>query len=282
MTLKRTYIFLFLFGLLLASFRLPYDLKPAKILQQMNDSIKAVKTLRARISALERVETTFHTAISEIKLQTHPRKLYFKNPSQKIEILYNAGKFNNKALVKPNAFPYVSLQLDPTGSLMRKNRHYTIHELGFEFVGIAIALTISKDKEGINNFKYYGKVQKNGYTCYLVEYENKNYGYVDYITGEKETVSYIASKLTVNDYLVRYKNDLLNEYGYIKKGRVLKVPNLFCKKATLYIDEKTMLPLVVSLSDDAGMFENYEFTKLEINKGIKEEEFSKDYKDYHF
>ncbi|MBI2722315.1 MAG: DUF1571 domain-containing protein [Bacteroidetes bacterium] len=257
-------------------------MKALKVLQQMNDSIKAIKWVRAHIASLERVETTFKTSNSEIKLQTHPRRLYFKNATQKIEVLYNWGVLNNKALVKINSFPYVTLQLDPTGNLMRKNQHYTIHELGFEFVGESIARAISKDKDGLTNFKYHGKVLKNGYNCHLIEYENKNYAYVDYTVGEKETAGSIASKLVVNEYLLRYKNELLNDYGYLKKGMILKVPTLFCKKATLFVDDKMLVPVVVSLSDDIGIFENYEFSKIEIDKPIKGEEFSRNYKDYNF
>ena len=265
-----------------SAFRKNTDLKPVKILSQMNDSIKNIRLLRVNIAAVERLETGYSQAFSEIKLQTHPRRIYFKNPLKKLEILFNSGKSNNKALVRPNSFPFFSLHLDPNGNLMRKNQHYTIHEVGFEFVGKAIALTISKDKEGLGNFKYSGKGSKNGYNCHIVEYENKNFSYVDYVVGEKETVSYIASKLIVNDYLIRFKNDLLNDYGYVKKGRILKVPNLYCKKAVIFVDEKLFLPVVVNLSDDVGIFENYEFTKIEINKPISEEEFSKGYKDYNF
>ncbi len=282
MNIKIKYLSVFIGFLVFTSFEAVHDLKPAKILSQMNDSIKNIKTLRVTISALERLETGFSKANSEIKLQVNPRKLYFKNTIKKIEILYNTGKFNNKALVKPNAFPYFTLALDPTGNLIRKNQHYTINELGFEFVGKAISFAISKDKEGLNNFKNYGKVVKNGFNCYLIEYENKNFDYVSYTVGEKETVSSIAAKFVVNDYLIRFKNDLLNEYGYLKRGKVIKLPNLYCKKATLYIDEKLMLPVVVSISDDVGVFENYEFLKIEINKTIKEEEFSRNYKDYNF
>jgi hypothetical protein len=276
------YIFALISLIALFSFNGFKDVKPVKILSQMNDSIKNIKTVRVNISAVERQVTGFNIANSEIKLQVNPRRLYFKNTAKKIEILYNAGKMNNKALVKPNSFPFFKLTLDPTGNLMRKNQHYTINEMGFEFVGKAVSLTISKDKEGLNNFKYYGKSSKNGYSCYLIEYENKNFGYVDYTVGEKETVSYISTKLCVNDYLVRFKNSLLNDYDYVKPGKILKVPNLFCKKAIVYIDEKLMLPVAVSLSDDVGIFESYEFTKIDLNKPIKDEEFSKNYKDYHF
>jgi hypothetical protein len=268
--------------LLIFSFRPSGDIKPAKLLQQMHDSIKNISTLRMNISALERDVTSYRTAQSQIKLQTNPRKLYFINPPKKIEILYYQGRLNNKALVKTNSFPFVTLTLDPYGNLMRKNQHYTIHELGMELVSRALALAMNKDKDALNNFRCPGKTSKNGYSCYMVEYEAKNFSYTDYVVQADETVSSLAAKLSVNEYLVRYKNQLLNNYDYLKKGKTIKVPLFFCKKAVVYIDEKTMLPVSAALYDENGIFENYDFSKIEVNKTIKEEEFSKDYKDYHF
>lgn len=264
------------------SFRFKNEVKPAHILHQMLDSIKNVKTLRIKVKSLERIEKKFLSANSEIKLQTQPRKVYFQNKFKKLEILYNSEKFGTKAVVKPHVFPYITLTLDPTGNIMRKNQHYTINELGYGFIGISVALTIKKDKDGINNFTYHGKYMKEGYNCYFLEYENKSYAYTDYIVSERETATSIAYKLCVNDYLLRYKNDLLNDFGYLKKGTVLKVPTLYCKKAVLYIDDKMLLPVSLSLYDDEGIFESYDFADIIINKPIKEEEFTKDYPGYGF
>lgn len=266
----------------LVSFRNKSEMKPAKILHQMYDSIKNIKTVRQKVTAIERINRTYVTATSEIKLQTHPRKVYFINKAKKLEILYDSEVSTHKAWVKPNVFPYMTISLDPSGNIMRKNQHYTIHELGYEFIGKSIALTILKDKEGFNNFTYHGKVNKNGYTCYFLEYENKSYSYTDYTVGDKETASIIAYKLCVNDYLLRNKNNLLNDFGFLKKGAVLKVPTLYCKRAILYIDEQLMLPVSISLYDEAGLFESYDYTMIQINSVIKPEEFTKEYKDYHF
>lgn len=258
------------------------DVKPAKILAHMFDTIKSIKTLRVHINATERTNAGFLTAQSEIKLQSAPRRLYFINREKKLEILYNPSETSNKALVKPHVFPYLTMSLDPTGNLMRKNQHYTINELGYEFIGTSMSLTLSKDKDGINNMKYIGVVAKNGYSCYLMQYENKNYEYTEYTVHAKETVSSIAIKLCVNDYLLRDKNNLLNDFGYLKKGKKLLVPTLYCKKAILYIDQKMYLPVSISLYDDKGLFENYDFYNIEINKHIKPEEFSRSYKEYKF
>ncbi len=250
------------------------------ILHQMLDSIKHVKTLRLHINAIERLGSTFSSASSEIKLRTNPRQLYFINRQKKLELLYVQNQNENKAIIKLNRLP--NLHLDPTGNMMRKNQHYTIHELGFEFIGQSIALTLAKDKQGLNNFSYKGKVKKFNYNCYLIQYENLDYTYVEYTVGNKETASSIASKLVVNDYLLRYKNDLLNDFGFLKKGTVLIVPKLYCKKAVLFIEEKHMLPIAVSLYDDIGLFESYEYPHMTVNQPIKDEEFSKNNKEYHF
>ena len=137
-------------------------------------------------------------------------------------------------------------------------------------------------KNGINNFSYKGTTHKNGYSCHLLEYENINYSYIDYTVQERETASSISSKLYVNDYLLRDKNDLLNDFGYLKKGSVLKVPNLYCKKAILFIDENTMLPISISLYDDSGLFESYDFSALQINKPFAENDFKRENKNYGF
>jgi outer membrane lipoprotein-sorting protein len=258
------------------------DPKIQKILHQMYDSIKNIKTLRQKVKALERIESKYTTANSEIKVLTHPKKIYFINPSKKLEVLYDSEVSVYKAYVKPNVFPYMTLSLDPTGNIMRKNQHYTILELGYEFIGKSIALTISKDKEGLRNFTYHGKVMKNGYNCHFLEYDNKSYAYTTYTVGEKETVSVIAYKLCVNDFLLRNKNNLLNEFGYLKKGTVLKVPTLYCKRAILYIDDKLYLPVAIHLYDDKGLFESYEYTDIEINKPFKPDEFKKENKEYGF
>lgn len=258
------------------------DHTPTRLLGAMYDSIQKVQTVRMKIYAVERVERKYLTANSEIKVQTKPRKVYFVNRARRIEVLYDGASGEPRALVKPNMFPYIPMLLDPAGSLMRKNQHYTIHELGFEFIGKSVALTIKKDKDGIANFRYHGRVKHNGYHCHLIEYENRNYGFVDYKVGEKESATYIAYKLCVNDYLLRYRNNLLNDFGYLKRGRILKVPSLYCRRAVIYLDEKMMLPVSISLYDDKGLFESYDFSEIEVNKPFRSDEFTRGYPDYDF
>jgi hypothetical protein len=252
-------------------------------ISQMLDSIKNIKTLRTNIKALERINKSFLSASSEIKVYTNPRKLYFINREKKLEVLYVTGEFNNKAVVKPHVFPYLTLTLDPRSNIMRKNQHYTIHELGFDFIGRTIGLVLSKEKENMaKSLTYLGKHERNGYSCHMVVYETKTFPYYEYTVGKKETVTSIAYKLNVNDYMLRVKNDLFNDFSYLKEGSKIQIPHMYCKKAILYLDELTMLPVSVSIYDDIGLFESYDFTNIKVNKPIEPEEFTKDYKDYGF
>ncbi len=257
--------------------------KAAQLIVSMIDSIKNIKTIRTNIKALERINNSYLSASSEIKVNVNPRKLYFVNKEKKLEILYVADVHNNKALVKPHVFPYFTLSLDPRGNIMRKNQHYTVNELGFDFIGRTIALVLSKEKENlIKSLTYVGMHERNGCMCYMVIYETKDFPYFEYVVKRKETVTSIALKLSVNDYMLRTKNNLFNDFGYLKEGSKILVPQMYCKKAILYLDEKTMLPVSVSIYDDIGLFESYDYTNIKINKPIDEKEFTKNYKDYNF
>ena len=254
-----------------------------KIIADMMDSVKNQRYVRFNLKAIERIESGFSMANSKVKLQCNPRKVYLINPEKRLEVLFNDGYLNNKCLVKPHVFPYFTLTLDPRGNLMRKNQHFTIHEIGFEFTVKTIAIALSKEKDQIaKHLTYMGKAEKNNMKCHLLIYENNAFSYFDHIVQAKETVATIANKYVVNDYMVRTKNDLYNDYSYLKIGSKVKIPNFYCKKAIFYVDEKTMLPISISIFDEVGLFESYDFTELEVNKTIPATEFTRNFKDYDF
>lgn len=257
--------------------------KDFKLITDMMDSVKKISYLRFNMKALERIEHGYSVASTKVKMQIHPKKSYLINPEKKLEVLYNEGALNNKCLVKPHVFPYFTLTLDPRGNLMRKNQHFTIHELGFDFIVKTIAMALSKEKDQVaKHLTYVGKTEKNKMNCYLMIYENTSFSYFEYVVQEKETISSIANKFIVSDYMIRSKNNLYDEHGFVKKGMKIKIPNFYCKKAVFCIDEKTMLPVSISIYDDIGLFENYEYFDIELNIPIPAKEFHRNYDGYKF
>ena len=256
---------------------------PIRIINQMHDSIAKIHSMRFHLYAKEKIGDTYLEAESDIKLSLNPKKIYFKNPQKKIEILFKEGQHENSALVYPNMFPYTSLYLDPTGSLMRKNQHYTIHELGYHFISRTIKSIVKKDPDNtIKNMHYSGKQNKAGINCLVITYQNEKFAYYDHVAGAQENVSLLAGKNLLSDYMIRNKNNLHSFYGYLKPGKIIRLPNAYCKKAVLYLNEKNFLPVAIDVYDENGLWESYIYSQVKINEPISETEFDRKNPAYRF
>ena len=78
-------------------------------------------------------------------------------------------------------------------------------------------------------------------------------------------------------------NPKLNDFfDILKKGQTLKVPNAYAKDVTLYVDQLYFLPVGVKVSDDKGLYEQYDYHFLQVNPKIDDAEFTKTFKGYRF
>jgi hypothetical protein len=254
-----------------------------EIIEQMLDSIRNVKTQRYHVKSTERVDKHLLFAESRIKINFHPKKIYFFNAAKNIEVLWAQGKNNGNAIVRSGAVPLMNFNLDPYGSLMRKDQHHTIFDLGFQYIGITIANTIVKaPKEFDRHFQYAGSVLFDNHDCHQIVINYPEYKYIEYVTAKGETVTSISQKLNTSDFKIRYINDLSSYFGAIKEGKKLLIPTPYANKAIVYIDKKTALPLSIKIYDEEGLFESYDFSNVIVNKPFADDEFLKSYKDYGF
>jgi hypothetical protein len=254
-----------------------------EIIQSMLDSIRNIRTQTCDVKAMERVDGHLLFAESHIKVNVSPRKIYFHNPEKGIEVLWVEGTNKGNASVHSRSVPLVNFDLDPYGSIMRKDQHHTVFELGSPYIGVTIANTIVKaPKDFDKHFAYAGTLTWNNHECYQILISYPEYKYVEYITKKGETVTSISQKMNTSDFKIRYKNDLGSYFGAIKEGKKLLIPVPYSNRAILFIDKKTFIPLNVKVYDEEGLFESYEFYNVKINPGFAANEFSKNYKDYGF
>ena len=258
------------------------NLSCREIIFQMLDSIKKIKTQRYDVKAVERVNGNLKLADSHIKLNINPWKVYFLSPKG-IEILWVQGSNNGDAIVHSSSLPFMNFNLDPYGSVMRKDQHHTIFDLGFPYIGSTIGNTIIKaPKDFDKHFAYAGTLIWNKTECYQIVITYPEYKYIEYTTGKGETVTSIAYKLNTSDYKIRYINELSSYYGTIKEGKKLFIPTPYSNKTIVYIDKKTFIPLSIKVYDEEGLYEAYEFYNVQINTTFAADEFSKNYKGYGF
>jgi len=259
------------------------NLSCREIVTYMLDSIKKIKTQRCDVKSTERSSTGLHIADSKIKINVNPRKIYFRNQKKGIELLWVYGTNKGNAIVRSSTLPFMNLDLDPYGSLMRKDQHHTIFDLGFHYIGTTIGNTLtSTPKDFDKHFVYAGTLIWNKIDCYQILVDYPEYKYIEYTAAKNETVTSIAYKFSTSDYKIRYKNDLSGYYGTIKEGKKLLIPVPYCNKTILYIDKKTFLPLSIKVYDEGGLYEAYEFYNIKLNTTFAANEFSKNYKEYGF
>ncbi len=258
------------------------DLTCNEIVTKCLKSIKEIKGLKYHLKITERGKKGFNFYESNVKFSRNPRLIYLYIKG--IEVLWLQGKNNGKALVKPNSFPYFNLNLDPMGNLMRQDQHHTLNEMGYDYFGSVIEYSKNKIGDKFDDyFKCLGEEKINGRNCYKIVIDNKDFSYVDYTIGDNESITSIARKFFIAEYMILDKNPKFKDYfDLLKKGQVIKIPTWYCKSVVLYIDKQYMVPVSITILDDKGLFEEYNYHYLQVNPTFEEGEFTKEYKDYKF
>ena len=252
-----------------------------ELINKVFESVDNVKTLRYNLQVNERIKGRMQHSESKVKLQVSPRKLYLNIKG--IEVLWTQGTNNGQALVNPNSFPYINLNLDPYGSLMRKDQHHTIHEMGFLYLADILKDGMKKSGVGLDkNFKILGDELCQDRPCYQLAITFPDFAWIPYTVKNGENIITIARKLRLSEYMILENNPKISGYNDVKEGQVIQVPNAYAKLTLLLIDKEFMVPVSSKIFDDKGVFEMYEYHNLQINPIIAPEEFTRNYKGYHF
>lgn len=252
-----------------------------ELIDRIFDAIDNVKTLKYSLQCNERIKGRMQHTESKVKLQINPRKLYLN--IRGVEVLWVQGANNGEALVNPNAFPYINLNLDTYGSLMRKDQHHTIHEMGYLYLADILKDGLRRSGDNLDKFfKVLGEEKYNGRDCYKLSIAFPDFAWGNYTVKKGENITSIARKLHVSEYMVLENNPKLSSYNDVKEGQVIRVPNAYAKLTLLLIDKEYLLPVNNKVFDDKGLYETYEYYDLQVNPTIAPEEFTKNYKGYHF
>ncbi len=258
------------------------NLDAKTIATKMVKAIKDVERLKYNLKITERGRKGYNHYESAVKLNRKPRMLYIYIKG--IEVLWTTGTNNGKALVKPNSFPYINLNLDPMGSLMRQDQHHTVNEMGFDYFGSIIEYSAAKLGDKVDQyFALEGEEKCNNRPCYKLVINNKDFAYTSYTVGENESITSIARKLFVSEYMIVELNPRFKDYfDILKKGQVIKVPNWYAKNVTIYIDQFYFLPIGVKIYDDKSLFEEYNYFFLQVNPTFEKDEFDRHHQGYKF
>ncbi|SNR57686.1 MULTISPECIES: DUF1571 domain-containing protein [Hymenobacter] len=252
-----------------------------QVISRLSGAIENLKSLRCNVRAQERIAGSYQQARTTMKMSFKPYKVYLRN-QKGIEVLWVTGQNNGDAWVYPNSFPYVTLSLDPKGSIMRKSQHHSVLDAGYGTIAEMLHGSEQRlDHSFEKNFRYTGDTILAGRAAYVLRTDYPQFRYVTYKTTKAESVTAISDKFGCGEYRILERNDLAAG-AIVPAGRTLQVPNAYGRRVVLCVDQKMFLPLVVQVHDDKGLFEKFEFSDVVPNQPIPAQEFTKDFKGYKF
>jgi len=272
--------FLFLFSVLKTSSQTGYELS-----KKMINAVNHINTCKFDLVQKERIGNKMIETRIFTKIQYNPLKIYYKQlfPQEGVEVLYAKGWNNNKAKVNPNSFPWVNLNLDVNSEIMRKDQHHTLYESGFKYIATVLDKTLKKYEINASSLiKIIGSENYKNRDCYKLLFENPNYKDIAYIVKKNETITSIANKYNINDYMILDKNKNVKDFNNISENQVIVIPGDYAKKMIILIDKTSYLPYFIQVFDDKGLYEQYEFSDIIIDPVFSKDEFSEKFKEYKF
>lgn len=258
---------------------------PEDLLHQMIQQTRSVHTLEYTMRKFERFNGKMVEQISNIKHNRVPYKVYAKQkyPNDGLEILYVEGENRDRVLINPNGFPWMNVSLAPHSSQLRKGQHHTVLDTGYDLViGILEHLVTKYNTQTDDILSISDVTSINGRNCWVLELNNPNFKYQSYTVKEGETLISIAGKFKLGEHMILEKNHDVADYWDIKAGQKIRIPNDYCPKMILTIEQDRMLPVIMEIFDEEGVYELYEFQDVIINPTFKKDEFTRSFKEYGF
>ncbi|MDB2485074.1 DUF1571 domain-containing protein [bacterium] len=257
-----------------------------EIIIKVIDSIEAHNQLEFEMFRSERNEKNeFIDGKFYAKMNSKPLRIYIKNekPKKGAEILYVQGENDNKVLLNTNSFPYVSLSLNSQNSLLLSGGHHYIKEAGFGKISKILNFDMEKFQDNfLKKISYEGIYNWNNKKCYKIRIEYEDYQTINYYAKNGETLFEICENKLINIAKIKELNPGLDISKKLLDNQEIIITNHYFKILVLYIDLENYFPIYQLVYDENGLYEKYIYTKLVLNKLIKNEEFNRDYKDYNF
>lgn len=259
--------------------------QPLALLDSMIERTGRLKTLRYELKKYERIRGKLVLEHMRFKLRRNPFAVYGYqySPRKGVEVLFPAEKGSPKILAKPNTFPYLPISLDPYSDLVLEDQHQTIYAVGFDMVRALLLAARSKYHDKLPQLvRYEGALTWDGRPAHKLTLQPPAYQITSYTATGKENIFQISEKLRVNWYKILELNGLKSANTTPKAGQVLKVPSDYGKVIRLIIDAERLVPLVVEVEDEVGLYERYEYYKLEVDPPLTEQDFSRANPEYKF
>ncbi|MCX7763574.1 MAG: DUF1571 domain-containing protein [Bacteroidia bacterium] len=261
------------------------QVEPLQLLNAMIDRTGTLRGLKYELKKYERIEGRLIMEHMRFKVRRYPFAVYGYqiSPRKGVEVLFPAEPGSQRVLVNPNSFPYVSLTFDLTSDMLLENQHQTIKAVGYDQTrNLLIAARERYRSELPRLVKYEGPLIWDGRKSHKLTLQPPAYTITTYTVQGGENLFSIADKLHVGWYKIMELNGLKSPNTSLRPGQVLKVPSDYGKVIRLVIDAERLIPLVLEVEDEKGLYERYEYYGVVVDPPFTDKDFSKSNPEYNF
>ncbi len=256
-------------------------------IDEMLVRLSKVFSLSARVKRLERLpDGSTISGEMQFKAMFEPRfkaYIHINAPKSGAEVLFIEGSNDDKAVVNPNGFPWINVNLEPEGSSMMENQHHSLKCLGFRFTEDIVRHLYKLHVADFDAHVIYMGVQKwNTRMTHVIKFSYDNYGPVKYTVKGDENLCEIERNTHVPAAKILDMNPNIADYWDVKAGQVINIPNYYGKESVFMIDTENYMPIVQIIKDEKGLFEKYEYHDVVVNPKFNTAEFTKTYPGYNF
>jgi hypothetical protein len=256
-----------------------------ELANSMIAKVKSLRTIQCTFESQERVLGKMTSEKNNFKINLSPFRAYFKQefPEKGLEGLYISGENDNKAKINPNAFPWVTLNLDPEGDLMMKNHHHPVFHAGYSYVAEVLDMLIKKYQSRTGQLIVNkGTMTYQGQEVIVLECNNPFYKIQNLTLTKAETPYSIGKRLHINYYSILEENQGTKPFSTIAAGKTIRIPSDYASKMLIYLHKTQLYPVYIKISDPRGVFEEYKFTNVVLNPAFKTDDFSASNPKYNF
>ncbi len=269
----------------LVAFRMAQEPSASQIVYEMFTKTKEIKSMIYTMQKKERINGEMQSQESTVKLNLNPFMMYLrqKAPKDGLEVLYKQGENDNKAVINTNGFPWMNVSLDPMGDVMRNNQHHTVYQSGYaHLMSILEHLILKYQKELEVIMVKKNSIVWEGQDCWVIVFTNPHFHFYKHTMRAGESILGIATKEKLSEHMIMERNPTLKSFTDVKAGQVIELPNDYSSKLELYIEKNRMIPLVMKVYDNQGLYEYYEYNNVKLNPTFDSNDFNKDNPNYGF
>jgi len=216
---------------------------------------------------------------------SRPFKVYVKyiTPHAGREGIFVRGSNGNRVRAHKGSIPDVSVSFSPFGRIPMQNNHHPITSFGLQSMLAVTAHNIRKViawGDALLSISDGGIVS--GEPTWRIDMESESGG--RYVTARRfEDLWDLAKRVGQNMYVILHHNEDIDSPRDVRAGQRVFVPHHYASRGRYFFSKRTYMMIKAMSWDQRGkLYESYEFTELELNPGLTDQDFDPRNQDYGF